>query len=312
MKKFVLLLSLVFCLYSFSCSKKESAESIPSVVADGPLQYVLEDLSGTVMVQRFGESQAEPAQEEETVQEGDEVITQAGSEASLTLNETTLFCLSESSDVKLDKLFRNGTPQSFTSRLSLVAGKILSEVEKLSESKSSFEIEAGGVVCGVRGTSFEVAKQDSDIQTTTYNGAVETQKDGNSQTVAAGEHGDFSASQGTFLPKRDITPEEKAGYQNWTSKLAAVRQKTHQRWSTLRSLDRLPAGQKQAMLQQVSTVNGKDRLKSIHQIIQANQNQSRSNQKPLVAQPHFVQPKPVVRTAPQKGVVRPSVQRRKP
>jgi hypothetical protein len=311
MKKFVLLLSIVFCLFSFSCSEKKT-ESIPSVVADGPLQYVLEDLSGTVMVQRFGESQAEPAQEEQTVQEGDEIITQAGSEASLTLNETTLFHLSESSDVKLDKLFRNGTPQSFTSRLSLVAGKILSEVEKLSESKSSFEIEAGGVVCGVRGTSFEVAKHDSDIQTTTYNGAVETQKDGNSQTVAAGQHGDFSTSQGAFLPTRDINPEEKAAYQNWTSKLAVVRQKAHQRWSTLRSLDRLPAGQKQAMLQQVSAVSGKDRLKSIHQMIQVNQNQPGSNQNPSAVQQHFVQPKPAVRTGPQKRAIQPSIQRRKP
>jgi hypothetical protein len=272
MKKVGFLLSFFLCLSSFSCSKKEPSESVPSVIANGPLEYVLEDLSGTVLIQSADEALPEPAEEEQTVQAGDEIITQAGSEASLTLNETTMFHLSENSDVKVDQLARNDT-QGFTSSLILAAGKILSEVEKLSKSNSTFEVNSGGVVCGVRGTSFEVEKQDSDIQTSTFNGSVVVQKDGNIQTVEANQHGDYSISQGAFQPKQDLTLDEKGYYENWKARLALIREKTRKRLEYLRSLDHLPDGEREKMLHQLEGVRAKDRLKAIQQVMRDRQTQ---------------------------------------
>jgi hypothetical protein len=273
MKKLVFSLLLFLCFDSFSCSQKESSESDPSVIANGPLEYVLEDLSGTVLIQSAGDALPEPAEEEQTVQAGDEIITQAGSEASLTLNETTMFHLSENSDVKVDELARNDT-QGFTSRLILTAGKVLSEVEKLSKSNSTFEVNSGGVVCGVRGTSFEVEKQDSDIQTSTFNGSVAMEKDGNSQTVEANQHGDYSLGQGVFQAKRDLTPDEKNYYENWKTRLAFIREKTRKRMEYLRSLDHLAPGEREKMLQQSEGVRAKDRLKAIQQAMQGRPSQT--------------------------------------
>jgi hypothetical protein len=270
MKKVVFLLFLFLCFNSFSCSQKESSESIPSAIANGPLEYVLEDLSGTVLIQSSGDALPEPAEEEQTVQAGDEIITQAGSEASLSLNETTMFHLSENSDVKVDQLARNDT-QGFTSRLALTAGKVLCEVEKLSQSHSIFEVNSGGVVCGVRGTSFEVEKQDSDIQTSTFNGSVAVEKDGTSQTVEANEHGDYSLGQGAFQTKRDLTLDEKNYYENWKTRLAFIREKTHKRLEYLRSLDHLPPGEREKLFQQLAGVRAKDRLKAVQEAMQGRQ-----------------------------------------
>lgn len=279
MKNIFLILPLCLSLTFFSCAPQKSSEALPSVVAEGPLEYVLEDISGTVLVQSADGTQPEQVEEEQIVQSGDEIMTQAGSEASLTLNETTLFHLSENSDVRVDQLDRNAN-QGFISRLHLVAGKILSEVEKLSESNSTFEVNSGGVVCGVRGTSFEVEKQDSDIQTTTYNGVVETQKENNVQTIAAEEHGDYSLSQGAFLPKRSLTPEERARYENWKTRLARVREKCRARLEALRALDRLPAEQREKILQQLSGVRARDRLKALRQKMEEGNSQTQ-DQDPL-------------------------------
>jgi hypothetical protein len=276
MKKIIVILFLVLCAGFFSCSKKETTETIPSVLADAPLAYVLEDISGTVLVQSAGASQTEPAEEEQTVRAGDEIITQAGSEVNLNLNEITMIHLSENSDVKVDQLARNAT-QGFITRLKLLAGKILSAVEKLDKSHSSFEVEAGGVVCGVRGTVFEVENQDSDVYTTTYEGVVEMKKDNNTQTVEVNERCGYSLGQNGFLPKRAISPEEKAHYEDCKSKLVIAQGKTRERMETLRSIDRLPAEQKQQILRQSSGVNEKDRIKTIRQIYQNRQIPSNFN-----------------------------------
>jgi hypothetical protein len=101
----------------------------------------------------------------------------------------------------------------------------LSEVEKLDESKSSFEIEAGGVVCAVRGTGFEVEKQGDYIGTKTYHGAVEMQKDGQTQLVKENEHSTFNVKNASFLPKRHLTPADKKHYQSWVKTKNRVQKK---------------------------------------------------------------------------------------
>ncbi len=247
-----------------SCTGKKPSETLPSVVASASPAWVLEDISGTVMIQSVGEATPDPAVEEQTLQAGDEIITQAGAEATLTLDETTMFHIPENSDVKVDQLERNDTG-GFLSRLGLAAGKVLCEVEKLSESNSTFEVESGGVVCGVRGTCFEVDKNDSDLQASTYEDVVEVQKDNDTQTVGAGEHGGYSFSQGAFQPKRPLTLDEKAAYENWKSQAALVRAKAHARLELLRSLDQLPPDQKQNILQGPNEAQGRDRQRMILQ-----------------------------------------------
>lgn len=278
-------------LFLFSCSGNNSSQGVPSVVAGAPPAWVLEDVTGTVMIQSAGAASPDPAVEDQTLGAGDEIITQAGAEATLTLNETTLFHISEDSDVKVDQLVRNDTG-GFASRLALAAGKVYCEVEKLAQSNSTFEVESGGVVCGVRGTSFEVDKTDTDLQASTYEGVVAVQKDNDSQAVGAGEHGSYSYSQGSFQPKRNLTADEKASYENLKSRAGLARAKAHARLESLRSLDRLPPERKEQVLQSLAGAQGKDRQRMILQSIRnpaapppAGQNPAERPSRPEAASP---------------------------
>ncbi len=233
-----------------------------------PLEYVLEDLKGTVLIRESGQTQAEPAQEEETVEEGDEIITKAGSEASLTLDENTMFHLSENSDVKVDQLKPN-LSNGFINRLLLLGGKVLSEVEKLADSHSTFEVESGGVVCGVRGTAFEVFTQGGAVHTLTYHGEVEMHKGGLVQAVVAGHASAFLLKKGTFQPPRPLRAAEQQHYQNWLRKKAVVQKKQAQRLAAMRRLSQLTPAQRSQMREKLKGVPPKDRMRMMRRVLKS-------------------------------------------
>src|SRR5579859_169427 len=167
------------------------------------VEYEMEDLKGKVSVIPAGSTQAEPAEEEETIEEGDEVVTGNASQASLALNELTMVHLSENSHLKVSGLSANDS-NGFVTRLKLLTGRVLAEVQSLTESKSSFEVESGGVVCGVRGTAFEMQKQGEVVHTSTFHGAVEVQHHAQTQLVQAGEHSASPFNRPPFPPKRPL------------------------------------------------------------------------------------------------------------
>jgi hypothetical protein len=231
-----------------------------------PLEYVLEDLKGTVLIRESGETATRPADEEEMVGEGDEIITKAGSEASLTLDENTMFHLSENSDVKVDELKPN-TSNGFISRLLLAGGRLLSEVEKLGDGHSTFEVESGGVVCGVRGTAFEVFNQGGAVHTLTYHGTVEMRKGDLVQSVVAGHHSAFLVRKGVFQRPRPLKANEQQHYQNWLRKKAVVRQKQAQRLEAVRSLSNLPPEQRNRVMESLKGAKPRDRMRLMHQML---------------------------------------------
>ncbi|HET9868919.1 MAG TPA: FecR domain-containing protein, partial [bacterium] len=184
--------------------KTEMAFAMPSpTTTPQPLEYEVDDIQGTVLALFSGASAPETVAEGETLQSGDTLMTGSGSQATLTLNDVTAVQVSASTTVKVADLEPNAT-QGFTSRLQLAGGRVLSEVQKLTESHSTFEVEANGVVCGVRGTAFEVTDQDGQVDTDTFHGSVEVQRDKLIQLVAGGEHSSFSVKRRAFLAKRRL------------------------------------------------------------------------------------------------------------
>src|SRR5579859_2191186 len=190
----VFLVVLLFSLPGWGVSDEAGKSSPPSILQKLPPHYVLDKIKGTVLVLSKGSGKPEPAQEEEMVQEGDEVITEADSEASLTLNEITMFQVSSNSRVKVEELNRKN-PVNFITRLKLASGSLLAQVEKLLKTKSVFEVEAGGVICGVRGTAFEVQNDGSAVDTSTFEGEVEMKKGGAVERVPFDHHSSFSRDQ---------------------------------------------------------------------------------------------------------------------
>ncbi len=198
--------------------------AIPTPTDTPALDYTIEDIKGTGLILTGDDTIPESVVEGESVEPGDELFTKDNSEMTLALNDNTLIHLSANSQVKVTDLTPN-TTQGFSSRIQLLLGTILSEVEKLNESQSSFEIEAGGVVCGVRGTGFEVKKQGDFIGTKTYHGAVEMKKNGITQLVKENEHSTFNLKNSNFLPKRHLSQTEKKHYQNWVKTKKMVQKK---------------------------------------------------------------------------------------
>ncbi len=206
------------------------------------LEYSIEDIKGTALIMPFDSTVPETAEEGESVEAGDSVITKDNSEMTLALNNNTLVHIGANSQVKVADLTPN-TTHGFTSRLELLLGNVLSEVEKLNESKSSFEIDAGGVVCGVRGTGFEVQKQDDNVVTNTFHGIVEMKKNGQVQKVTANQHSTFSLKKSGFLPQRSLNLSEKKHYQTWSRIKTIVQQKRQNRLSYPMDLSRKPVRQ---------------------------------------------------------------------
>lgn len=203
-------------------------QSLPTPEA---LEYVFDEVKGTVLVMS-GSSQPVTAEEDLVVGQDDRITTGPGSEATLTLNDDTMFHLSENSEVQIARLEKQKTG-GFFSRLSLIKGKVLSEVEKLTQSHSNFEVESGGVICGVRGTGFEVQKDGEEIHTRTFHGLVEMQRQGQAQKIAAGSHGIFSGKSRKFLAMRSLGSAEKGRYQNWLGMKTAVQHRRVERGQAL-------------------------------------------------------------------------------
>jgi hypothetical protein len=135
----------------------------------------------------------------ETIQVGSESAASVqlpdGSALSLYAN-THLTITSLTQPSALDKIFM----------FRLGVGKVLAQVRKLMSSKSSFEIEAGGVVCGVRGTEFAVGynvdtkQMDLDV----FSGAVAACGGGVTQVFSKGHSGHFM--EGHWDGKVGIAP----------------------------------------------------------------------------------------------------------
>jgi hypothetical protein len=196
----------------------------PTATATPTLEYSIEDIKGTGLILLVDATVPESAAEGESVQVGDALITKDNSEITLALNDNTLVHIEADTQIRVADLASNNS-QGFTSRIELLMGNILSEVEKLNESQSSFEIAAGGVVCGVRGTAFEVQKQGDNVSTSTFHGNVEMEKDGHKQSVPAFEHSTFSLKNARFSAQRDLRPSEIKRYRTWVKAKAVIQRK---------------------------------------------------------------------------------------
>src|ERR1700722_9999594 len=178
----------VFCFLIFSipvggeCQAADPGNSAPE-----PVQYVMEDIQGSgVQVLETGTDQWAAGQEGEVLESGDELKIGVDSVATLMLQSGTSVQVSPNSDVKIDQIADNHQG-GFFSKLKITAGRLLADVQKhLDESQSTFEVDANGVVCGVRGTAFEVNAQGDEVQTLTHEGEVDVKTGDRDNLVQAG------------------------------------------------------------------------------------------------------------------------------
>ena len=117
---------------------------------------------------------------------GDEIVTGKDATAYLELESGGVIEIAPNSDMKIKDL--NINPDSFMARFQMAFGRFKATIHKLTLAHSVFEIEAGGVVTGIRGTVFEVDyDQQKKVETTkTFEGTVYTQVNGKENLVEKG------------------------------------------------------------------------------------------------------------------------------
>lgn len=200
-----------------------------------PMEYVIENIQGSnVQVLEEGQNLWEPAQEGQVLEAGDEIKVGDKSQADLMLQSETSIHLSEQTDLKVDEISAN-QDGGFFSRMKVLTGIILADVKKnLQASHSSFEVESNGVICGVRGTAFEVRAQGSDTaQISTYEGKVEVSNGGESHMVPAGNFSSFS--HGKLRSQRLLDRLEIQRFQRWRVFRQVLMKKRIQRLADIRS-----------------------------------------------------------------------------
>ncbi len=144
----------------------------------------LAEVKGEVYLIHDGDKKkADPPQK---VEANDRIVTGKDSKAYLEFQAGGTIEVGPDSDMKISQLEVN--PNSFKARFMMAFGKMKTVIHKLTTSSSVFEVEAGGVVSGVRGTTFEVGyDQDKrEAATKTYDGTVYTRVNGKEQLVQKG------------------------------------------------------------------------------------------------------------------------------
>jgi hypothetical protein len=232
MKKLSPVLAALFLLvlnFSLQPSFAQTADNSLGNAAE----YVVEDIKGAnVQVKEENSNTWDQAQEGQVLETGDEIKVGDNSDVTLTLQSETQVHLSANSDLIVGQIEPSDNG-GFLSRLQVLAGTILSDVKKnLLESHSSFEVEAGGVVCGVRGTAFEVSNNNGDVQTATHEGEVATTVGGEDHMVSAGNVSSFHA--GHFQGMRRLRPDEMNRFKRWRAFRSQVRNKRLRRLRAIR------------------------------------------------------------------------------
>ncbi len=232
----------VFCLLSFPFLSGAQADIEPPLEEIVSNYFVVDvEGAGNVKVLKENQSQWQQAIVGTRLEEGDRIAVGDDTEVVLSLKSHTLVHLDEDTEMGISQLEENQS-EGFLSRLKLMTGSILSDVKKnLSESRSSFEVEAGGVICGVRGTVFEVANNGGQVQTSTDEGVVEVKTSQGSQEVRAGQTS--LASGGRFPSVRASSGEIRARFQSWRLVHQRLRQRALSRKNFSKPLGLHPGGE---------------------------------------------------------------------
>jgi ferric-dicitrate binding protein FerR (iron transport regulator) len=190
---------LALCLVGIPSGSKAAEKKAASTDA------VFASVSGTVTV-KTQKGTAKTVKQGDHARQGETVTVAKGGSAALKLFDGSTIELKSNSRIVLTTL-KKSSKQDNKLRFKLAFGELVAKVKKLLTPKSSFEIEAGGVVCGVRGTAYTISYDpETGVMTikVTEGSVLVVDKNGNKYLVKAGEEMEFVNGK----PKKDEPKEE--------------------------------------------------------------------------------------------------------
>jgi hypothetical protein len=155
-------------------------------------QGLFTSVTGRVKVTSASGKKTRAAQKDSTVAEGERIVTAKDSKATLRLFDGSELNISPNTDLALTKM-QKPSGQDKILQFKLFVGNLLAKVKKLASARSSFEIEAGGVVCGVRGTQYDYSYNPTAHRVTVHvdEGAVYLNANGQKYLFTAGQTASF-------------------------------------------------------------------------------------------------------------------------
>jgi len=120
------------------------------------------------------------------VRANDRIVTEKDSRAYFQFKDGGTLEVGPKSDVFVREI--DVDPKTFRARFLLTYGRVKATVKKMTGARSTFEVEAGGVVAGVRGTTFGVTHdpEGNKTVTQTYEGTIFARSGGTERWVKEG------------------------------------------------------------------------------------------------------------------------------
>jgi hypothetical protein len=225
-----LMCSMVLTLI-FVCGQVLAAPANPSKSKLN--QGIFTSVNGKVQIKSKSGNKTREAKKDSTVLEGERITTGKDSSAVLRLFDGSELKVSSKTEFWLSKL-QTPSVKDKVLKFKLAFGQLAAKVKKLASSKSSFEIEAGGVVCGVRGTEYTYSYDPvtNKVTVKVLEGTVFMNSGGQTYLFTAGQTIEFNngqpspnnppqtSNQGKNTNKQDPSGGDKGG----TSSLADLNQ----------------------------------------------------------------------------------------
>ncbi len=146
---------MAFCMFLAFTLLSGSVLAADLPASSNTTQAIFTKVQGKVQVLVPNHKKPKKAQKDLVVTQGDRIVTQADSSAVLRLFDGSELRVDPQTEFVLSEM-KKPSDEDKNFKFSLFVGKLAAVVKKLTSASSSFEIEAGGVVCGVRGTQFEM------------------------------------------------------------------------------------------------------------------------------------------------------------
>ena len=155
-------------------------------------EAIFTSVTGKVEIKGHAGHMLRLAQKDTTVVEGERIVAGPDAQATLQTFDGSEIKVSPNTDFWLEKL-QQPSPNEKILQFKLELGKLLAKVTKLISAKSAFEISAGGVVCGVRGTEYSMFYNPSTgkVDVLVLDGTVWATSNGQTQTLGPGQGGSF-------------------------------------------------------------------------------------------------------------------------
>lgn len=204
----------------------------PAAAPELPDLYLADAKGEVYVVHNEFKEKADPPQ---VLEAGDRILTRAGSFAYLEFRDGGVVEVGPSSDFKVS--LASVQPDSLRARFLLAYGKTIAMVKKLTTASSVFEIEAGGVISGVRGTIFGVEYDGyhCQVKERTYEGSVSNRWgfQGRQKIVNKGERGTFCVYEEGSVDS--LTSDDNKDFSRFRNAVDSLGSKRSQRLNQLKT-----------------------------------------------------------------------------